>query len=152
MRRRAIRLLLMPLVAVFALHPGAVAAAAQEGPSLYERMGGYDVIAAFVDDFFTRFGEDPELAPYLGGINAAEGARVHQHFVDFVCARTGGPCLYNGRDMSATHEGLGITGPHFDAVIGHMEDALEAQNVPAPEREELLAMLRGMKSRIVGGV
>lgn len=38
-----------------------------------------------------RFGADPQLAPLLGGINAPEGARIRQHFVDFICVRTGGP-------------------------------------------------------------
>ncbi|MEZ4589038.1 MAG: hypothetical protein R2909_21915, partial [Gemmatimonadales bacterium] len=42
-------------------------------PSLYNRLGGYDKIAAFVDDFIERFDADPALAPFLGGLNAAAG-------------------------------------------------------------------------------
>lgn len=133
------------LLVLLAVEP----ASAQNDRSLYERMGGYDVIAAFVDDFFARFGADPELAPYLGGINAAEGARVRQHLVDFVCARTGGPCLYTGRTMAEAHEGLGITEAHFDTAVAHMGDALDAQGVGGRERTELLTMVRGLKGAIV---
>lgn len=142
------------LVAALALLVSATSgplAAQSDGPTLYERMGGYDVVAAFIDDFLARFDADPELMPFLGGINAAEGARVRQHLVDFVCARAGGPCAYHGRDMVATHEGLGIGSAHFDSVIGHMSDALEAQGVASREREELLSILRGLRSQIVGG-
>ena len=40
------------------------AAAQQKEPgekSLYQRIGGYDVIAAVVNDFSRRFSEDPQL-------------------------------------------------------------------------------------------
>lgn len=117
--------------------------------TLYERMGGYDVIAAFVEDFFGRMAADPELQPLLGGINAAEGARVHQHFVDFFCARAGGPCVYHGRSMEAAHEGLPINDHHFDLVLGHMEDALEAQGVDSAARSEAMSMARGLRDEIV---
>lgn len=127
----------------------AAEAAAQNRPTLYARMGGYDRIAAVIDDFLGRFDADPALAPFLGGINAVEGARIRQHFVDFLCHRTGGPCLYNGRDMKITHEGLPITEAHFAAVTRHFDAALEKQGVPAPERREVMTMLQSLREMIV---
>jgi len=118
-------------------------------PSLYQRLGGYDKIAALVDDFIERFDADPTLAPFLGGLNAAAGARVRQHFVDLICARTGGPCLYTGQTMEATHDGLPITDAHFDSVIRHMEAALELLRTPAGPRDELLELLRAMRPAVV---
>lgn len=145
---RTMSLLALVLVAVSPNMP----AKAQTGePSLYERVGGYDVLAAFVDDFMVRFDEDPELVPYLGGINAAAGARIRQHFVDYMCAISGGPCLYNGRAMPTAHDGLRIASSHFEAVMAHMKDALDAQDVAIRERDELLAMLQTLKSQIVSG-
>jgi hemoglobin len=102
-----------------------------------------------IDDFLRRFDADPSLVPFLGGINAVEGARIRQHFVDFICARTGGPCLYNGRDMKSTHEGLPITGAHFASLMRHIGAALEQQGVPAKERRELLALLEPLRDTIV---
>lgn len=137
-----------PLLAVGA----PVALSAQDGApgeTLYHRLGGYDVIAATVDNFFGRFGEDPALAPFLGGINAAEGARVRQRFIDFMCAHTGGPCLYLGRDMVAAHDGLGITDHHFDRVLTHFRAALQANRVPEGAAAELMAMVEGLRSEIV---
>lgn len=118
-------------------------------PSLYHRMGGYDVLAAVVDDFFARFASDPTLVPFLGGINAAAGARVRQHFVDFACATTGGPCLYNGRDMKTTHDGLPITDQHFDAVMRHFRAALDHNGVGEREKQEFLALLSALRPEIV---
>lgn len=124
-------------------------AEAQEAPSLYERMGGYDVIAATVDDFFARMGEDPILQPLLAGVDEASAPRIRQHFVDFFCARTGGPCAYHGKSMAEAHAELPIGDEHFDATVGHLADALEAQGVDAAEREEVLSMVRGTRGEIV---
>ena len=126
-------------------------AAAQDGgaPSLYERMGGYDVVAAVVDDFFARFDADPELQPFLEHVT--EPARVRQHFVDFLCARAGGPCAYHGGDMDSVHAEMAIAGEHFDRVTGHFGDAIAAAGVDRPEREELLALLRSLRGPIVQG-
>jgi hemoglobin len=90
---------------------------------------GYDVIASVVDEFLRRFDADPQLAPFVGGIKAAEGARIRQHLVDFICARTGGPCLYLRREMKSAHEGLKITGFAFDGGIPHFEGAYHHQKV-----------------------
>lgn len=122
---------------------------AQSPSGLYQRVGGYDVIAAVVHDFMGRFAGDPALRPFLGGLNAAAGARVTQNFVDFFCSRSGGPCIYNGRDMGAAHEGLPITGAHFDAVMRHLGDALAAHDVPAAARDEFLALAAALRSEIV---
>jgi hemoglobin len=141
-----------PLILLLALAMTTEPAAAQSADTpLYQRMGGYDRIAAVVDDFFGRFGTDPTLAPFLGGLNAAAGARVRQSFIDFFCARTGGPCLYNGRDMKSAHEGLAIREAHFESVIRHFEAALDAQRVGGAEKQEILTMLRGLKADIVQG-
>lgn len=143
----------LPVLLIFAMSATSLHAQDGEGGrddvSLYERLGGYDVIAAVVDEFFARFGEDPELTPFLGGINAAEGARVRQRFVDFACARTGGPCLYLGRDMRAAHEGLPIADVHFDRVMGHLQAAVSAVGVPEDAGAELIAMFEALRSDIV---
>lgn len=146
-------IILAGLALVILLGPGAVRAQAQDEAGseaiLYERLGGYDVIAAAIDDFLGRFGGDPELAPGLAGLNAAAGARVRQHLVDFICARTGGPCLYLGRDMESTHEGLGITDAHFDRVIGHFHAAFAAAGAPEKAVSELRTMLEGLRDEVV---
>ncbi|MGR8949146.1 MAG: group I truncated hemoglobin [Gammaproteobacteria bacterium] len=122
----------------------------EDGSSLYKRMGGYDVIASCVDNFLERYDNDPELKQFLGGLNAAESARVRQHFVDYLCQRTGGPCLYLGRDMVKTHEGLAITNADYDRVMTHLENAFTEVGVPSGEKQELLMMLESVRAETVG--
>ena len=81
----------------------------QESPSLYKRLGGYDALAAVTDDFVGRLVSDKQLTRFFNGVSTDSRKRIRQLVLDQLCAATGGPCLYIGRSMRASHEGLGIT-------------------------------------------
>src|SRR5262245_55623388 len=81
----------------------------QSATSLYQRMGGYDVIAAVIDDLFAILHGDPAFARFFGGRSEDSAIRSRQLLVDQMCALSGGPCHYIGRDMKTSHSGLGIT-------------------------------------------
>src|SRR5262250_3277052 len=70
--------------------------------SLYERLGGYDAIAAVVDDFVGRLVTDPRFSKFFVGLSNDSKKRVRQHVVDQFCAAAGGPCVYTGRDMKTS--------------------------------------------------
>src|SRR5919109_3325183 len=53
--------------------------------SLYERLGGYDAIAAVIDDFFKRMINDPQLGRFFIGLSTDSKMRALQLTVDFVC-------------------------------------------------------------------
>ena len=59
--------------------------------SLYKRLGGYDVIAAFVHDLMPRLRSDPTLAVYWKGISEDRARRGDQLIIDFLCAAFEGP-------------------------------------------------------------
>ena len=73
--------------------------------TLYKRLGGYDAIAAVADDLMPRLMADPQLARFWQ--NRAEDSlrREKQLLVDFLCASSGGPLYYVGRDMKTSHRG-----------------------------------------------
>ena len=41
-----------------------------------------------------------------------------------MCQLSGGPCVYIGRDMKASHAGLGITAAEWTGNMVHAETAL----------------------------
>ena len=86
----------------------------QPAMSLYQRMGGYDVIAAVIDDLFAILHDDPGFARFPGGRSADSAIRSRQLLVDQMCALSGGPCHYIGRDMKTSHRGLGISNAEWD--------------------------------------
>ena len=69
--------------------------------------------------------------------------------VEQICAASGGPCTYTGRDMKTAHAGMGITSPQFDALVEDLVATLDKFKVPVREKNELLSVLGPMKSDIV---
>jgi hemoglobin len=117
--------------------------------SLYERLGGYDAIAAVTDDFLGRLEKDEKLSRFFQGVSTDSGERIRQHIVDFVCAKTGGPCLYVGRDMKTTHAGLGITKDDWDRMLKLFGETLAKFKVPEKEQNDLAGAIAPLEKQIV---
>ena len=124
-------------------------AQAAPAPTLYKRLGGYDAIAAVTDDFIPRLVNDKVIGRYLVGLSDNSKARLRQLFVDQICAATGGPCVYVGRDMKTAHKGLGISGAEWDISVKLLIETLDKFKVPEKEKSELLGLLGPMKTAIV---
>jgi len=117
--------------------------------SLYQRLGGYDVIAAFMTDYVNRMRADPRFARFGGGRSTDKKMRDNQLGIDYMCKVTGGPMYYLGRDLKTSHSGLNITEDEWNANMRYMAAALEAHKIPQRERAEVLALVEGMKREIV---
>jgi hemoglobin len=151
MRRTALRTLTPALaLAVVLAWAGAPKAAAQGGQkSLYERLGGYNAIAAVVDDFVGRLIADKKFERFFAGHSTDSKKRIRQHIVDQFCAAAGGPCIYTGRTMKDSHAGLGITEDEWNAAAQHLVATLDKFKVGAQEKKELLDFVGSLKNDIV---
>jgi len=127
---------------------GSTPSRAQE-KSLYQRIGGYDALAAVVDDFVGRLVTDKQFERFFVGHSDDSKKRIRQHILDQFCAATGGPCLYLGRDMKTSHAGLGITSAEWDAAAKHLIASLDKFKVPEKEKGEVLAFVGSLKKDIV---
>lgn len=117
-------------------------------PSLYSRLGGYDVLAKIVDHSFARVGKDPRFARFKPA-SAADGKRIRQSAVNFFCERTGGPCFYTGGDLKAVHQGLKIDKELWDADQAYLAEALDAVGVEPAEKAELLKLIAQSRGDVV---
>ena len=122
--------------------------AAEEGKSLYKRLGGYDAISAVVSEFADSLFSDQKLKSFFGGWSGDKQARFKQLNTLLVCNATGGPCLYLGRTMANTHVGMAIDDARFDQVVGHLAAALDKFKVPKHEKDELLKIIGGLRGEI----
>ena len=127
----------------------AVPAHAQTTPPLYKRLGGYDALAAVTDDFLARLSGDPQFTRFFGGHSTDSIKRIRQNILDQLCAATGGPCVYMGRDMKTSHAGLKITEKDWDTTVKYLVATLDKFNVPAKEKDEVLGAVSGLKKDIV---
>ncbi len=123
--------------------------AAEAQPSLYKRLGGYDALAAVTDDFIGRLATDKSLSRFFVGHSKDSLGRIRQLIVDQLCAVTGGPCVYIGRDMKTAHQGLAITEADWSASVGHLVATLDKFKVPEKEKNEVLGAVSSLKNEIV---
>ncbi|MCI0415344.1 group 1 truncated hemoglobin [bacterium] len=122
---------------------------ADEAPTLYKRLGGYDAIAAVTDSFIGKMATDERLKTFFVGHSKDSLDKIRQHVVDQLCNATGGPCKYTGRDMKTSHTGLGITSADWDLAVKYLVATLDEFKVPQKEKDELLAIASSLKKDIV---
>ena len=138
---------LFALVTLWGFAPTAIQG--QSDTSLYARLGRYDAIAAVVDDFIGRMIDNNQLSRFFTSASTDSKKRIRQLVVQQLCAAAGGPCLYIGRDMKASHKGLGITESDWQVAVSLLGESLDKFKVGPRERADLLAALSGLKGDIV---
>jgi hemoglobin len=141
-RMRRLRVVTAALCLLAVLLGNAVA----QNKSLYERLGGKDAIKAVVDEFVTIVAADPRVNKKFARSNLD---RVKFEVVEQICAATGGPCKYTGRDMKTAHKNMGVTEGEFNAFVENLVKALDKFKVGDNEKKELLGILAPMKPQIV---
>ncbi len=119
------------------------------GETLYERLGGYDAIAAVTADLMVRIKADPQLGRFYKYRGDDGIQREEQLLVDFLCSSAGGPMYYTGRDMKTLHIGMKLSESDWSALLGHLNDTLEAFQVPQAERDDVVAFIQSTKTDIV---
>jgi hemoglobin len=120
--------------------------------ALYERLGGVYAIAAVVDDFIDRVMDDARLNanPKVNEAHHRVSRAGFKYLVtEMVCWATGGPQRYSGRSMRDSHAHLDITEGEWRAFLDDLHQTFEKFQLPAAERQELLAIVESTKSDIV---
>lgn len=117
--------------------------------TLYERLGGYDGIAAVANDLLPRMQVDAELGRFYLHRGEDGLKRSRQLLIDFLCWSAGGPVYYAGRNMKITHKGMKINESDWSAFLGYLDETLDACKVGQPERSEVVALMQGTKADIV---
>lgn len=115
--------------------------------SLYAEIGGRDAVEAVVDDFYDRVLADPVLEPYF---EDTDMDALFAHQVQFISAVAGGPADYDGDDMQAAHEGMGITGEAFGHVAEHLTDALRENGVDDDNVDAIIGEVAALEDDVVG--
>lgn len=117
--------------------------------TLYERLGGYDAIAAVADALMTQIKNDDKLRRFYDNRGADGIAREQQLLIDFLCASTGGPMIYTGRDMKLVHTGMRLDEEDWKRAMTHLSTTLDAFEVPEQDKSEVMNFHENLKSAII---
>ena len=116
--------------------------------SLYERLGGTEGITQLASDVVDNHLINQRIASRFSQSDV-EGLK-HAAATFFITG-TGGPEVYEGKDMAAAHAGMNIDAAEFVAVLDDTLAALEKNNIGQREKEEVLYVLYSMKGDITFG-
>jgi len=119
--------------------------------SLYERLGGRDGISQIVDDTVEEHMNNTAInARFLPYKEQPEKlAVIKQHTIEFFSAGSGGPPIYNGKDMVTAHKGMNISPAEYMHVIDDIFVALDKNSISEDTKKDVLAILWSLKGMIV---
>lgn len=133
------------LIVIVVIALGGCASSPADQP-LFESLGGKTGIERISGRFIAAIAERPEIRPYFLHTDLE---RFHRQFISHLCDIAGGPCEYEGDTMAQTHLGMDITEGHFNQVVDMLVDAMEAEGIPYPVQNRLLARLAPMRKNII---
>lgn len=113
--------------------------------SLYERLGKTEGITQIANDVVDIHLKNPRVSTRYA---ASDISAVKHGAATFFITGTGGPNVYQGKDMLATHKGMNIDEGEFIAVLDDVMAALDKNDIGQREKEEVLFVLYSMKSEI----
>ena len=116
-------------------------------PSLYERLGGEDMISTLIPAFYVRVLADAELAPFSRH-TALE--KLHDMQREFLTMATGGPVSYSGKPLAHAHHGRRISKHHFALFTTHLVDTLLDMGVTQLEADEVIDRVNTFVNEITG--
>ncbi len=114
--------------------------------SLYERLGGTEGIGSIAKDLVHNHLANPAIATRFVGKDVdtlINGAAT------FFISGTGGPDVYEGKDMLATHKGMNISAAEFIEVLDDALAVLQANDIGQREQEEVLFIFYSMRSDVM---
>jgi len=117
--------------------------------SLYERLGSYDGITAFVNNLLDRVKADGQLRRFWDHRGTDRLEKEKQLLIDYLCANAGGQVHYTGRDMKVSHKGMNISESDWQIFLQHAGATMQALNVPEQEQIDVSEFVTSLKNDIV---
>jgi hemoglobin len=113
---------------------------------LYMAFGEKAGLAALIDDFFDWLVIDSRTKLFF---EQADRDNLKQQLMDHLCALSGGPCRYNGKDMKSAHQGMGVRSSHFNALVEVLQESMDTKKIPFSVQNRMLALLAPMHRDII---
>ena len=117
-----------------------------KGDRMFKALHGLPGIDRIVTQVIEENHSDPRTADIF---RAEDSVRLHRTLMELLCYLTGGPCHYSGMSMKQAHEHMGLQAKDFDAVVEHMERAMDKEGVPFRDQAKLLGKLAPIKRIVV---
>lgn len=116
-------------------------------PTLYDRIGGEEGVAAMIESFYERVLADPELAPFF---EKTPMERLRRMQCAFFSAALDGPVLYDGHSLVGAHYGRGIRPSHLGRFVQHLVETLHSLQLAEADVLEIIDRVNTYTDKITG--
>jgi len=132
--------------------PGGAAGAAQPEKSLFDRIGGKEILTKFADKFVDSLAANPKITsnPKVAEAMKKDLSKQKSSMAEYLCQISGGPCKYNGPSLKDAHKPYGINADQWKVMGGLFIKTLRELNVGKNERKELANLVSMSKYDVIG--
>jgi hemoglobin len=114
--------------------------------SLYRALGEKPGITRIVEGMLIKVARDPRINVHFRNV---EPTGLRDKLVEKFCVEAGGPCVYTGDSMAEAHKGQNIGKGEFNALVEDLIASMDANGVPVPVQNRLLARLAAQREDII---
>lgn len=114
--------------------------------SLHQRLGGQRVIEQITSDLLDKTSQHDATKRSFEGVKLNA---VKESLSLYLCAQTGGNCIYEGETMKNSHADANITTAEFEMMVEQLREVLNHHGIGTREKNELLKILAPTKRDIV---
>ena len=115
--------------------------------TLFERLGGEEGIRSIASDVVDLHRENPVIRARFSNSDVAS---LKETVARFFIAGSGGPQIYEGKDMRSAHENMNIADNEYMAAVDDVMLALSNHGVGDSEKAQVLYIFYNLRSDVVG--
>ena len=115
--------------------------------TLYERLGGEERIKRLATDILDNHSRNPLIRSRFEKVS--DRAALERHSVEFLCAGSGGPQTYTGRDLVSAHKGMNVSEQELIAAIDDILAAMTKNGYDQAEKNDVVAILYSLKGDVL---
>ena len=115
--------------------------------TLFDRLGGTKGISKIASDLVDNHMANPLISSRFAGSDADS---MKKKAADFFSTGSGGPKIYDGKDMLSAHRHMNISDNEYMAAVDDLMAALSNSSVGDAEKAEVLYIFYTLRPEVVG--
>lgn len=113
-----------------------------EGDAMWKAFHGQAGVDRVVDQTVDLSLKDPRIKDVF---ESHDMVRLRRTLKEQFCFILNGGCAYTGRDMKTVHKDLGVQNTDFNALVEHLQTAMDREKIPFRDQNRFLAKLAPMQ-------
>ncbi|MFY8273352.1 group I truncated hemoglobin [Pseudoalteromonas sp. SSDWG2] len=114
--------------------------------SLFERLGGEQGIRSISNDVVELHRQNPVIKARFAN---SDVVTLKDTVAKFFITGSGGPQVYEGKDMRTAHQNMNINDNEYMAAVDDVMQALDNHNVGDKEKAEVLYIFYSLRPEVV---